>query len=168
MDATLRMARHLGSSTAVAAQQQRIALERPAVPGRGAAGAEADGAASLASSDEEGDVDEAVAAAEEVSAALQQAAQLRRLFEAPDLEFGCFAAVHGPASGAHGGRSLLRIDPGECQGWRGAARARVCVFVCVCVEQQGRKLQQLRAACCASAWVNDQRGREWPEWLAGG
>ncbi|GAB4819993.1 hypothetical protein N2152v2_007039 [Parachlorella kessleri] len=51
-----------------------------------------------------------------VAAQQEQAAQLQHLFQAPDLEFGCFAAVHGPPASEHAGQSLMRVDIGAAKG----------------------------------------------------
>jgi hypothetical protein len=52
-------------------------------------------------------------------------ARLQRVFDdprhTPDLEAGCCAAAHGPAGGAHAGRSLLRVDLTAARGGAAAA-----------------------------------------------
>ena len=41
--------------------------------------------------------------------------------EPPDAEFGCFAAIYGPAGGEHAAAALLRADIGAGRTGRGKA-----------------------------------------------
>ena len=90
-------------------------LPEGAVPAQPSSGSQPDASAGVAAAGEARGAKVAPVPPPPVLAKpLQRAAQLEALFadpqHPPDLEFGCFAAIHAPARSHHAGLSLLRVD----------------------------------------------------------